>query len=174
MERLVNRLDTPAAVFTPTWTLLHGNAAWIALLGGPRKREGRERNLVWRMFMEPDALILRSKAEQDVFAAGLVADLRSAAGRYSGDDELQVLIDELLEGSENFAALWKSAQVELHWATHKTVTTRLGPLEVDCDVMSTAGDLRLVLYTVEAGSAAEGLLRKLLSAPARTSSPLAP
>ena len=161
VERLLHRLETPAAVFTPTWTILRGNAAWSAILGDDRKREGRERNLLWRIFMGSGSPVLRNKQEQDAFAAGLVADLRSAAGRYSGDGELQVLIDELLEGSEAFATLWKSAHVELHWATQKSVMTPLGLLRVDCDVLTTAGDLRLVVYTTEEGSDDERKLRSL-------------
>lgn len=162
VERMLERLNTPAAVFSPTWTYLRGNPEWVALLGPDHKREGRRRNLLWRVFMDTSAPILRDKAEHDAFAARLVADLRSAAGRYSGDDQLQVLIDELLEGSAVFASLWKSAHVELHWATKKTVSTHLGPIEVDCDVLTTAGDLRLVLYTTEAGSESERRLQALV------------
>ena len=65
------------------------------------------------------------------------------------------------EIQSGFATLWKSAHVELHWATQKTVMTPSGPLRVDCDVLTTAGDLRLVVYTTEAGSDEERKLRSL-------------
>ena len=162
VKRMVDRLpETPVAVFTSTWTMLHGNAGWEALFGNVLKKPAQQHNLVWRLFLG-DSPVLRTKGEQDAFAAVLVADLRGAAARYPGDVGLQVLIDELLEKSEPFAALWKSAHVEPHWAKHKTVSSRLGPVELDCDVLTTEGDLRLVVYTAEPGSESEQRLVKLL------------
>ncbi len=168
VKRLVDRLpDTPAAVFTSTWTFLYGNPAWEVLFERVVKETERQPNLVWRMFLGGDSPMLRTRAEQDAFSARLVADLRGAAGRYPGDAELQVLIDELLEKSEAFAALWKGAQVEPHWAKSKTLNSRLGPLQLDCDVLSTEGDLRLVLYTADPGSASERRLLELMAQPRR-------
>ncbi|MBL9039871.1 MAG: helix-turn-helix domain-containing protein [Archangium sp.] len=165
VKRMVDRLsDTPVAVFTSTWTFLYGNSAWESVFERVVERSERQPNLVWRMFLGGDSPVLRSKEEESAFAAGLVADLRGAAGRYPGDVELQAMIDALLERSEPFAALWKGARVEPHWAKRKTVTSRAGPLLLDCDVLTTEGDLRLVLYTAEAGSESERLLLQLVSA----------
>lgn len=163
VKRMVERLsDTPVAVFTATWTYLHGSPGWKAVFGDDVKR-AQQPNLVWRMFLGPqESPVLRTKAEHDAFAAGLVADLRGAAARYPGDVGVQVLIDELLEKSESFAALWKSAHVEPHWAKQKNVTTKAGPLQLDCDVLTTEGDLRLVLYTAEPGSDSERRLGTLM------------
>lgn len=159
VTRMLSRLhDTPAAVFTCTWSFLQGNPAWGSLFA----TKPRHPNLIWRMFLDKDSTVMRSQAEEEAFAAGLVADLRGAAARYSGDVELQVMVDELLERSEAFATLWSGGRVEPHWAKQKTINTRLGPLLVDCDVLSTEGDLRLVLYTVEAGSESEQKLSQLL------------
>ena len=163
--RMVERLPaTPIAVFTATWTFLHGNAGWDSLMFSSPEEMKAHPNLVWRMFLGEDNPVLRSKEEHDAFAAGLVTDLRGAAARYPGDADLQVLIDELLERSEAFAALWKGATVKPHWAKQKSVKTRLGVLEIDCDVLTTEGDLRVVLYTAAPGTDSERLLAKLISA----------
>jgi transcriptional regulator with XRE-family HTH domain len=173
VRRVIDRLGcTPAAVFTAAWTFLYGNAAWDAVFESISKQTEQQPNLVWRMFLGGDSPVMRTKEEHDAFAAGLVGDLRGAAGRYPGDERLQVLIDELLEKSETFAALWKGAQVAPHWAKSKTLTSRAGPLNLECDVLSTEGDLRLVLYTAEPGSeSAQRLLGLLSSAPAPESAP---
>ena len=165
VKRMVDRLaDTPVAVFTATWTFVHGNRAWEAVFESTAKQREQQPNLVWRMFLG-DTPVLRPQAEHDAFAAGLVADLRGAAARYPGDDGVQVLIDELLEKSESFAAMWKSAHVKPHWAKQKTVSTRAGSLQLDCDVLTTEGDLRLVLYTAEPGSESEQRLNSLMKSP---------
>lgn len=173
VRRMVDRLaDTPAAVFTATWTFLYGNAAWDAVFESILKETSKHPNLVWRMFLGGPSPVMRSREQEHAFAAGLVADLRGAAGRYPGDVGLQVLIDELLERSERFANLWKGAHVAPHWAKSKTLSSRVGPLQLECDVLSTEGDLRLVLYTAEPGSEAEHRLNQLLSsAPAPESVP---
>jgi len=166
VKRMMERVpSTPIAVFTATWTFLSGNAAWEALQLSSVKAVSEHPNLVWRMFLGADTRVLRSQEEHDAFAAGLVSDLRGAAARYPADAQLQVLIDELLERSEAFSTLWTSATVKPHWAKQKSVNSRLGVLQLDCDVLTTEGDLRLVLYTAEPGSDSEQLLLRLIGAP---------
>ena len=122
VRRMVDRLaDTPAAVFTATWTMLYGNAAWATLFESVKEQSAQQPNLVRRMFLGGRSPVLRNQEEQDAFGARLVADLRAAAARYPGDVAVQVLIDELLERSGKFAAMWKNASVEPHWAKQKTL-----------------------------------------------------
>src|SRR5690606_10421730 len=42
------------------------------------------------------------------FAAAMVADLRAAYGRYSGDPGIEALVDELLAASDRFADMWSA------------------------------------------------------------------
>jgi hypothetical protein len=94
----------------------------------------------------PDAL--------SAFETALVADLRAAAGRYPADSRLRSLIAELHEKSDRFAELWDDAAVGIHDAARKTIDHQIvGPLTLDCDVLSVAGsDLRIMVYTAEPGS----------------------
>jgi hypothetical protein len=86
----------------------------------------------------------------------LVDGLRTAAGRYPDDPRLTRMIADLRARSVRFATLWASGAVGAHESAQKTVRNpRVGPLELDCDVLSVAGsDLRIVAYTAEPGSAA--------------------
>ncbi|MBL8912716.1 MAG: helix-turn-helix domain-containing protein [Archangium sp.] len=160
MDRLVR---TPAALFTATWTQVRCNREWEAVLGPQSLFVGRRRNLVWRLFTEPSTQLLRSPIEQADFAASMVSDLRGAAGRYPRDESLQSLIADLIEQSAVFARLWREARVEPHRSKTKTLLTTSGPLTLDCDVLATDGDLRLVVYTAEAGSPSARQLEALIN-----------
>jgi hypothetical protein len=84
----------------------------------------------------------------------MVADLRAATGRFPADARLARMIAELRAGSERFAQLWDSGVVGSHEAARKTIVhPQVGPLTLDCDVLSVAGsDLRIVAYTAEPGT----------------------
>lgn len=83
----------------------------------------------------------------------VAADLRTAAERYPADRGLRELIAELRERSERFAELWDSGAVGFHEAARKTVRhPRVGPVTLDCEVLSAAGsDPRIMVYTAEPG-----------------------
>lgn len=157
VQRIVDRLgDLPVAVYSAAHDLLLWNALWAALLGDPSPRTGLGRNLVWHVFVEGDLPIRHTLHEEDEFRANLVADLRSAVGRYPGDPSLRSLVDRLLAASSEFAERWALAHVARHRSGRKTVLTpTLGDITVDCDVLSVpgAGDLRLVVYTAAPGTA---------------------
>ena len=68
-------------------------------------------------------------------------------------------MSRLLETSPEFARRWAEAKVAEHRASRKTVTgTPVGPIAIDCDVLTAPGDLRIVVYTVAPGSDDEARL----------------
>lgn len=83
-----------------------------------------------------------------------MSDLRAASSRYPADRRVQRLVAELRAGSDRFAELWDSGAVGRQEASRKTVDhPQLGPLTLDCDILSVAGsDLRIMVYTAEPGS----------------------
>ncbi|MEV4802828.1 helix-turn-helix transcriptional regulator [Nonomuraea sp. NPDC049421] len=174
--RLIDRLDGAAvAVHDATWTLLLANPLYAALVGDPAGRHGRERNALWRIFLGSGTTtpVSRTPDEQAAFEAALVGDLRATAGRYPADRSLQELIAELRAGSPRFAALWDSGTVGRQVGGRKTFEhPRVGPMTLDCDILSVAGsDLRVIVYTAEPGTAdAERLaiLARQVMAPAGT------
>lgn len=161
VQRIVDRLgDVPLAVFTATHDILLWNELWAALTGDPARHTGIERNLVWRHFMLPRHGIEYDDAHAEEFASDLVADLRSAVGRYPDDRDLAHLVGRLRAESPEFARRWSTARIAEHRASRKTITsTPAGPITVDCDVLTVAGgDLRVVVYTVAPGSEDAGKL----------------
>jgi transcriptional regulator with XRE-family HTH domain len=160
VQRLVARLgETPVAVFTASWDLLLWSPLWAALLGEPAEHAGLDRNIVALSFgVTPRSDGVRTRVRYadggEHFRRSLVADLRRVHGRYPEDRRLHELIDHLLDGSSEFAELWRTGAVGEHESERKLIDHPLvGEVEVDCDVFSVAGtDLRIVAYTVAAGT----------------------
>jgi MmyB-like transcription regulator ligand binding domain len=92
-----------------------------------------------------------------------VADLRAATARYPGDAGLRDLVTSLRAASSRFARLWDGRDVGAHERDRKTVHhPDLGPITVDCDVLTVAGsDLRVVAFTAAPGSEDADKLRLL-------------
>ncbi|MFE2638589.1 helix-turn-helix transcriptional regulator [Streptomyces scopuliridis] len=155
VQRMLDRLaGTPVAVFDASWTLLLANPPYAALMGDPSGWRGNQRNAVWRNLLGPGTRVRHTPEARRGFEAALVADLRAAAGRYPADQRLRRLVEELRADSDRFAELWESGAVGHHEAARKTVDhPRVGPLTLDCDVLTVAGsDLRIMIYTAEPGT----------------------
>ncbi|MFB2582806.1 helix-turn-helix domain-containing protein [Herbiconiux sp. P15] len=154
VQRIVDRLgDVPLAVFTATHDILLWNPLWAALTGDWSTVTGIERNLVWRHFtMGHDGTEFDERHAEE-FASDLAADLRAAVGRYPRDGALAQLVARLRASSPEFERRWAEARVAEHRSSRKTVThTPVGPITVDCDVLTVpGGDLRVVVYTVVPG-----------------------
>ncbi|MEU0589332.1 hypothetical protein [Streptomyces sp. NPDC006132] len=93
--------------------------------------------------------------EGEALGPALVADLRTALVDYPRDPGLIELVEELRAGSAEFTRLWDEGAVGPHVSARKTVVhPQVGEVTCDCDVLTVPGcDVRLVAYTVAAGSA---------------------
>jgi transcriptional regulator with XRE-family HTH domain len=155
VQRLLDRLaGTPVAVYDAMWTLLVANPPYAALMGDSTRWRGNELNGVWRHFFGPGNGVTYTPEALRAFETALVADLRTAAQRYPADRRLRSLVADLREKSERFAELWDSGAVGIHDAARKTINHALvGPMTLDCDVLSVAGsDLRIMVFTAEPGT----------------------
>ena len=155
VQRLLDRLTgTPVAVYDATWTLLVANPPYAALMGDPSGWRGHERNGVWRNLVGPASRVRQTPEERQALQQALVADLRAAAGRYPADQRLRALITDLRANSARFAELWDSGAVGRQQAARKTVDhPQVGPLTLDCDVLTVAGSgLHIMIYTAEPGT----------------------
>jgi transcriptional regulator with XRE-family HTH domain len=164
VQRIVDRLgDVPLAVFSAVHDILLWNRLWAALTGDPSTRTGIERNLVWRHFTSGHDGVEYDDQHEEEFSRDLVADVRSALGRYPGDPSLGHLVSRLRAASPDFERRWAEANVAEHRSSRKTVTgTPVGPITVDCDVLTVPGsDLRIVVYTAVPGSVDEDKLSLL-------------
>jgi transcriptional regulator with XRE-family HTH domain len=167
VQRMIDRMDdSPVAVFTAAWDIVQWNARWAQLVGDPTSLDSRARNLIWRHFMPSPAQptrVVRDAREEDIFERELVSDVRRAADRYPDDRAVAELIAALTERNPRFAELWTRFQAEEPAPARKTVLhPRLGPITLDCDVLTIDGaDLRIVLYSAAPGSDEEDLLARL-------------
>lgn len=163
VHRVLNRLgDVAVAVFAADWQLIWWNRGWAALLGDPASLPPHLRNFARDRF-PVDAGPIRlaqwpvTERDKDAVDAAVVADLRRATGRFSGDTRLTRLIRDLAAGNERFAALWATGTVAAHREDHKTIEhPSVGEVSVDCDVL-TDGDseFKIVIMTAVPGSADE-------------------
>lgn len=176
VQRLLSRLtELPLAVFSASWDLISWTPLWAALLGSPGAPPGAPRNLVRATFTGKPLGGRPVLADHDgaTMQAALVADLRVAAARYPDDRALHTLVTELHAASPRFAELWDSGAVGEHRSAVKTVRhPTVGPITLDCDVLTVAGsDLKLVVYSAAAGTSAAQALDLLrvtgATAPAR-------
>lgn len=165
IQRLIARLgDVPIAVFAADWTLLSCNDVWKALHGDPAALPPTERNLARAVFGTGPAHAALHPSQSlngsDAFEASLVGDLKAAASRYPADARLAALITELASCSEAFQRLWPLVTSAAHATDRKVIQHPVvGELSLDCDVLTAPGsDLRLVTYTVEAGTTDAGKL----------------
>ena len=161
VQRIVDRLgDVLLAVFSAAHDILLWNPLWAAVNGDPSRHTGLDRNLVWRHFTQGHAGTEFDERHEEEFANDLVADVRTAVGRYPDDTALAHLVSRLRAASPDFARRWSEARVAEHHSSRKTVTsTPAGPITIDCDVLTVpGGDLRIVVYTVAPGSSDEARL----------------
>lgn len=155
VQPMIDRLgDVPLAVHSAAWDLLTWNPLWAALTGDPTELRGIERNVAWRHFMRAPGVIDFDAEHAEDFSSDLAADLRESLGRYPQDPPLAQLVARLLAASPDFEQRWGQAHVARHRSSTKTATTTpVGPIVIDCDVLTVPGsDLRLVLYTAAPGS----------------------
>jgi transcriptional regulator with XRE-family HTH domain len=164
LQRLLDQLSgTPVSVYDASWMLLAWNPLWAALVGDPAGSRGRDRNVLWRHFTGGSGRVIHTPEDEPRFEASAVADLRAAAARYPRDAGLRRLVADLRAASPRFARLWESREVGTHERDRKTVHhPELGPITVDCDVLSVpAVDLRVIAFTAAPGSADADKLRLL-------------
>lgn len=163
VRRMVDRLgDVPLAVFTATWDIVHWNGLWAAISGDPAGRHGIDRNVVWRHFTDSLPDVSYDDRHREEFSEDLTADLRAARARYPDDRELRELVARLRATSADFDARWGRASMSVHKSSRKVMTTPVGPIAVDCDVLTApGGDLRIVVYTTAPGSEDEQRLELL-------------
>jgi transcriptional regulator with XRE-family HTH domain len=145
--------DTPALVMSDLGEVLAQNRADMLLTGDYTGFTGDRRYLIYRWFTEPETRAFRAVEEQEHHARQIVADLRAAAGRRSGDPEVSRLVDRLLAVSEEFRRRWAEHEVAVRRADRKTMLhPRVGRLVLDCETLVTPdqGQQLLVLTPADA------------------------
>ncbi len=160
---LLERLPRTAAfVMSATFEVLAWNDLAAALMEDFAELAPRDRNLARRAFLGSARAdtTLYGVSDAAEFRHHVVMELRSTHARYPTDPAVTGLVDELLDGSPEFARLW--ARHDVQPAPMLTKTFRhpvVGDITVDCDSLAlTDRDQHLVLYSAPPEShAAEAL-----------------
>ena len=110
-------------------------------------------HLVWRNLVGLGGRAVHTPFEQAAFEEGLVASPRMTAGRYPNDNRVRSLVGELGAASPRFVDLWETAELpDSRGRSHRKVIDHpdVGPITLDCDVLTVAGDdRRVTVYTAE-------------------------
>ncbi|MDG9724974.1 MULTISPECIES: helix-turn-helix transcriptional regulator [unclassified Streptomyces] len=145
--------DTPALVLSDLGEVLAQNRAALLLMGDHTGLSGDRRYVVHRWFTDPAARAVCPPEEQEYHARQLVADLRAAVGRRSGDSTVAGLVDRLQAASADFRRLWAEHEVAVRRADRKTfLRPGVGRLLMDCETLVTPdrGQQLLVLTPADA------------------------
>jgi transcriptional regulator with XRE-family HTH domain len=145
--------DTPALVLSDLGEVLAQNRAALLLMGNHTGFSGDRRYAVYRWFTDPAARAVTPPEEHERYARQLVADLRAAAGRRTGDSMVAGLVDRLQAASADFRRIWAEHEVAVRRADRKTLLhPRVGRLVLDCETLVTPdqGQQLLVLTPADA------------------------
>jgi transcriptional regulator with XRE-family HTH domain len=154
--------DTPALVLSDLGEVLAQNRAALLLAGDHTGFSGDRRYVVYRWFTDPAARDVCPPEEQEYHARQLVADLRAAVGRRSGDPAAAGLVDRLQAASADFRRLWAEHEVAVRRADRKTfLHPRVGRLLMDCETLVTPDQRQLLLVLTPADAEARERLNLL-------------
>ncbi|MDG4829816.1 helix-turn-helix transcriptional regulator [Solwaraspora sp. WMMD1047] len=154
--------DTPALVVSDLGEILAQNRMSVLLSGDHTRFSGDRRYTAYRWFTEPAARTVNPPEEHEYNARRLVADLRAAVGRRSGDPTAAALVERLRGASAEFRRLWAEHEVAVRRADRKTLLQpRVGRLLMDCETLVTPDQRQLLLVLTPADPEARERLELL-------------
>ena len=154
---LLERLpQTAAFVTSAAFEVLAWNDLAAALMEDFAALAPEDRNLARRAFLRParPGATLYGISDEAEFRQSVVMRLRTTLARYPSDPVVTGLVEELREGSAEFARLWERHDVQAAPMLRKTFRhPAVGEITVDCDALTlTDRDQHVVLYTAPQGS----------------------
>jgi hypothetical protein len=166
MQRVLDRLDTPAMVTNDLGEVLAQNPLAVALIGDETRFATGEadRSRFHRWFTDPSERALHAPEEHDRLSRSYVAALRIATARHPDDPRGRVLVDRLLQASPEFANLW--ADHDVSWRPGVEPKTfqhpQVGRMELECQTLIAESESQiLVVYTATPGTESAERLRLL-------------
>jgi transcriptional regulator with XRE-family HTH domain len=147
---------TAGFVASATFEVLAWNDLAAALMEDFGRLAPADRNLARKAFLgpaRPDAP-LYGISDATEFRQHVVMELRVTLARYPSDPAVTGLIEELRDGSPEFARLWERHDVQAAPVLTKTFRhPAVGDITVECDSLAISGrDQHLVLYSAPRGS----------------------
>jgi transcriptional regulator with XRE-family HTH domain len=162
LRRVLDCIDAPAIVMTPTHDVLAWNPLAAALMVDFGEIPERERNFVRLLFTDPRLRSLYPEWEE--LARAVVSYLRMEAARTPDDARLAELVGELSIRDAQFRQWWAGTHVAVkRRGTRRYDHSVVGEIVLDWDALTSDAepDQQLVVYTAEPGSRSEQALREL-------------
>jgi transcriptional regulator with XRE-family HTH domain len=103
------QLETPAAIYSNLFDVLHANALYRRLFERDPTRTPREHNKIWRVFMHPASR--REWRNWDAVARRVVSELRYMNGADSQSSDFRELILDL-QADPDFRRIWAQGGVD--------------------------------------------------------------
>ncbi|QWT19707.1 helix-turn-helix transcriptional regulator [Bacillus sp. NP157] len=148
LQRVLDAMPTsPAIVRTATWDVVAWNRAAAVVLTDYATLPREQRNILRLMFSSQ-----RIRAAQDDWlsvARFVVGTFRADAARAGAGDEINALVEELCQGSAEFATLWRSSDIAGHGDGMKRMHhPTLGTMELEFSTFAVDGrpDLTMMVY----------------------------
>jgi transcriptional regulator with XRE-family HTH domain len=170
LQRVLDALTvSPAFVRTATWDLVAWNRAAAAVLGHDDAIAAGQRNILRRLFCNPE--VRAAQPDWEGVARFAVAAFRADAARAGAARNVQALVDELCLLSPEFEALWRANDVQTHGEGTKHLrhpVAGLIALEYSAFAVDGRPDLAMVIYN-PATPADASRIRSLIEAQASAS-----
>jgi transcriptional regulator with XRE-family HTH domain len=149
LQRVLDGMkSSPAVLKTPTWDIVAWNAAAVAVLGDYTAVPARQRNVLRRLFQDPEMHTCQGDWEENARLA--VAVFRIDVARTGGSAEAEALAAELQANSADFRRLWAENDVCGHWGGTKRIQHAVaGPITLEYSAFAVDGvdGLSMVVFT---------------------------
>lgn len=162
--RILDRLqDTPAQVMTLLGETLVQTPMAVALLGDETRHTGLARSVVHRWFTDPASRRVYPPEDHALHGRIFTSGLRQAYAHPGMRSRAEPIVADLLERSEEFAAVWYEHEVGVvHETSKRLVHPELGELELDCQMLLDPDQMQaLLVFTATPGSASDEKLQLL-------------
>ena len=164
MLRIFDRLsDTPAEIVTELGETLRQTPMAVALTGDASRRQGPERSVGYRWFIDPSARAPYSPEEQTSLSRVYASGLRELIALRGPESRAAQLAELLIERSEEFREVWAALEVGVRPVEIKRFSNpEVGALELSCQTLLDPDQShRLLVYTASPGSDSYDKLRLL-------------
>ncbi|GAB4531169.1 MAG: helix-turn-helix transcriptional regulator [Anaerolineae bacterium] len=109
----------PACVINPFWDVLAWNDAFSRVFGDYALRTGRERNTIWRLFVDPTWRTLIENWEYEAYKTVMI--FRYSTHRFINEAWFKAFIEDLSLCSHEFATWWGMQSVRFKHDERKVI-----------------------------------------------------